>query len=188
MPGTDRWLVVVACACSVAACSNSSLPACTDTEAAAQRDLESYPLGSGDMIRLTVFRHENLSGEFEIDGTGTLAVSLLGDVDAGGMTTRELEQRIEEGLSEQGYLVDPRASAEVLTYRPFCVLGEVTAPSEYEYVSGVTVTGAVALAGGYTYRADEDGVRIRHDDCALPASPSTRVLPGEIVVVPERFF
>lgn len=188
MPRADRWLAVVAAVWGVVACTTSSLPLCRETEAADQRDLEGYALGPGDMVRLTVFRHENLSGEFEVDGTGTLALPLLDEIDAGGMTTRELERRIEDGFREQAYLVDPRVSIEVLTYRPFYVLGEIAAPGEYEYVSGLTVTGAVALAGGYTYRADRDDVLIRRRDCALQASPSSRVLPGEIVVVPERFF
>lgn len=175
-------------ALGVAACSGSGLPMCASAEAGARPGLESYVLGPGDAVRMTVFRHENLSGEFEIDGTGTLAVPLLGDIDAGGLTTTALADRIAAGLEKQQYLVDPRVSIEVLTHRPFYVMGEVAAPGEYEYQSGMTVTGAVAVAGGYTYRADEDDVVIRRKDCAVPATPSTRVLPGEVVMVPERLF
>jgi protein involved in polysaccharide export with SLBB domain len=137
---------------------------------------------------VTVFRQEQLSGEFRIDGSGSLSLPLVGDVQASGLTMRELETRIADKLKDEGYLVNPRVSAEVLIFRPFYILGEVNNPGQYEYTNGMTVTNAVALAGGYTYRADGDDIEIRRTDCAVSADPTTKVLPGEVVFVPERFF
>ena len=76
----------------------------------------------------------------------------------------------------------------MLTYRPFYILGEVPRPGEYEYVSGMTLVNAVALAGGYTYRADRTGVTISRGHCVREATAATRVLPGEVIRVPARFF
>ena len=104
------------------------------------------------------------------------------------MTTRKLQADVEQRFREQSYLVEPRVSIAVLTYRPFYILGEVARPGEYEYQNGLTVGRAVALAGGFSYRADQSDIFIRRGDCMRQANTGTEVLPGEIVQVPERFF
>lgn len=173
---------------ALGACSSTpDLPRCSLAAGAKER-LEGYQLGPGDRLRLTVFRHENLSGEFALDATGTVALPLVGEISAGGLTPRELESRIEQQLQKERYLVHPQVSIEVQIYRPFYIMGEVAQPGEYEYVSGMNVVNAVALAGGYTYRADRSDVIISRGDCFIDAAPTTKVLPGEIVRVPERFF
>lgn len=169
----------------------SSLPVCPEpapSAADAANAVEGYRLASGDRVRFTVFRHPDLSGEYALDGQGTLALPLIGDFAADGMTTRQLKEAVEARFRDEGYLVEPRISIDVLTYRPFYILGEVAQPGEYEYKSGMTVANAVALAGGFSYRANESAMSIRRGTCAVPATPGTQVLPGEIVDVPERFF
>jgi protein involved in polysaccharide export with SLBB domain len=137
---------------------------------------------------VTVFRHEPLSGEFTVGAAGTLALPLIDAVAADGLTTRELELAIEDRLRQERYLVDPDVSIQVLTHRPFYVLGEVAQPGQYEYVSEMTVVNAVALAGGYTYRADRSSVTISNGHCVRAATAASTVSPGEIVRVPARFF
>lgn len=189
--GTDRIMPLLGAVFGLGllgACSATpDLPRCKVAAGATER-LEGYQLGPGDRLRVTVFRHENLSGKFALDATGTVALPLVGEISAGGLTPRELEKKTEQHLQRERYLVSPQVSMEVLTYRPLYVLGEVAQPGEYEYVSGMNVVNAVALAGGYTYRADPSDVTISRGDCFINAEPTTRVLPGEIVQVPERFF
>ncbi len=149
-----------------------------------------YKLGSGDRIRLTVFRHEDLSGEFALDGAGNFAMPLIGEVQAYGLTTRELEQRVAEKLKD-GYLVDPQVGIEVLNYRPFYILGEVRSPGSYPYVNGMTVLNAVALAGGFSYRALQDDFLLQRggsNTAGQEVDGTTPLLPGDIVTVQERFF
>ena len=67
-----------------------AIPAATPLTTAAAATT-SYKLGSGDRVRVVVFRHETLSGEFALDGAGHFAMPLIGEVQAGGLTTRELE-------------------------------------------------------------------------------------------------
>lgn len=154
-------------------------------------DIAAYTLGSGDKVRVTVFGHEDLSGEFEVDGSGNVSLPLIRNIKAEGLTVRQLEQTIAERLSPD-YLLNPSVSVEVLNYRPFYIYGEVTKPGSYPFVSGMTVVNAVAMAGGFTYRARTGSVRIvRGNDPQrkqITADKDTPVLPGDVIEVPERYF
>ena len=150
-----------------------------------------YRLGSGDRLRVLVFGHADLSGEFEIDGSGRVSLPLVGNVSLGGKTLGQAETAIVNTLKPD-YLKNPRVSLQVLNYRPFFIIGEVKSPGKYSYVNGLTVLEAVAIAGGFTYRARESSMRIiRGTDPKREkrdASPKTVILPGDVIEVPERFF
>ncbi len=177
-------------ACGGSPATTGQLPPIGSPEAAVQLPETPYRLGPGDRIRVVVFRHEDLSGEFQLDGSGSFSMPLINAVSANGLTAPELEQEIEKRLGD-GFLVNPEVSVEVLTYRPFYILGEVNRPGQYEYESGMTVLNAVALAGGFTYRADTDEILLqRGGSNAQPVvvPGNTRVQPGDIITVQERFF
>lgn len=148
-----------------------------------------YQLGVGDRLRVTVFNEVDLSGEFDVGPAGTVNLPLIGEVVAQGRTIPEVEQAAEE-LFLQGYLKAPSVSIEVLNYRPFYILGEVNSPGSYPFVNGMTVLNAVALAGGFTYRASEDSVLLKREGTASEVSVAvdTPVLPGDVLTVEERFF
>jgi len=152
---------------------------------------EQSVLGPGDRVRVVVFGHEDLSGEFSLRANGAVALPLVGAIDGVGKTPAALEAAIAAALSPQ-FLRNPRVSVEVLSYRPFFILGEVKAPGSYPYVNGINARSAVALAGGYTYRAKESHVFITHAGAGKQSRqkspPDTPVLPGDIIEVPERFF
>jgi len=165
---------------------------CLPGHVQAQQDTEAlYTLGSGDRVRVTVYGEKELSGEFEVDGSGALSLPLIGEVKVIRLTLREAEREIENRLQE-GFLKFPRVAIDVLNYRPFYILGEVKTPGSYPYVNGMTVLNAVAMAGGFTYRARESRlVIIRGNDPERQereARVDTVVLPGDILRVPERFF
>lgn len=153
--------------------------------------MKEYVLGVGDNIKLTVYGETDLSGEYEVNSTGYVALPLIGNVEAAQRTIRDFEEAVRSKLAE-GYLHDPRVSVQVSNYRPFFILGEVSKPGSYPYVNGMNVLNAVALAGGYTYRADSSDIVIVHaNDSAKkenPASENASVMPGDIIRVPERFF
>jgi polysaccharide export outer membrane protein len=161
--------------------------------AGADAQLEnSYRLGSGDHVRITVFGQDQMTGEYTVDGTGNLAFPLIGQIRAGGLTADQLSHAVEAKL-EPDYLKNPHVSTEVLTYRPFYIVGEVKSPGSYPYVSGMTMLNAVALAGGYTYRAREDSFYVTRNGGEgakekIGATPNTPVLPGDIITVRERYF
>ena len=148
-----------------------------------------YQLGVGDRLRVTVYNEVDLSGEFDVGPAGTVNLPLIGEVVAKGRTIPEVEDAAEE-LFLQGYLKSPSVSIEVLNYRPFYILGEVNSPGSYPFVNGMTVLNAVALAGGFTYRASEDSVLLKREGATSEVSVAvdTPVLPGDVLTVEERFF
>jgi len=163
----------------------SSLPALPASETGP------YQLGAGDRLRLQVFGQEELSQEYVVSDSGAITVPLIGAVDAEGKTVAELEDEIVRQLSN-GILVNPNVSAQVVTYRPFFILGETRSPGQYPYVPDMTVLTAVSMAGGFTFRAEKDAVSItRMVDGQISefrADPLDFVEPGDVVNVHERFF
>lgn len=150
-----------------------------------------YRIDSGDKLRITVFGEKDLSGEFELDGRGTISMPLIGQVNIKNRTLAEAQSEIERMLLD-GYLKRPRVSIEVENYRPFYILGEVKKPGNYPYVDGMVLLNAVAMAEGYTYRANKkEIIIIRANDPNKKerlANSTTIVLPGDIIRIKERFF
>ena len=152
---------------------------------------DTYLLGSGDRLRVSVFGEPDLSGEFEVDGSGVVSLPLIGELRAAGLSVRQFENTLRDELTA-GYLVDPRISVEVLNYRPFYILGEVKSPGKYPFISGITVLNAVAMAGGYTHRARQGRAEILRggdqENVTRNAPDNTVIFPGDIIRIPERFF
>jgi polysaccharide export outer membrane protein len=152
---------------------------------------DNYRLGTGDKLKVNVYGEDDLSGEFIVDGSGQVQLPLVGQIKAASLTVHEFVEEVQKILGEK-YLRDPKVSVQIENYRPFYIMGEVNKPGEYPYENGLNVLGAVALAGGYTYRANDSDVYIRHNGSAAevvsPASAQTRINPGDIVRVPERLF
>lgn len=173
--------------------SGPSTPAVTAADAPTTEEIlaTEYTLGAGDNVRIIVFGEENLSGEFLVDGSGAVSLPLVGEVAAAGRTLDEFRAAVEARLAD-GYLNDPRVSAEVITFRPFYILGEVEEAGEYPYTDGLTVINAVARAGGFTYRARRQTVFIQRagerEEREVPLTPATRVFPGDTIRIAERFF
>lgn len=154
-------------------------------------DVAQYELGPGDQVKVTVYGEEDLSGEFEIDGQGKIAMPLIGAVTVGGRRMDDAEALIRDLLLD-GYLVTPRVSVEVMNYRPFYILGEVDQPGSYPYVNDMTVLNAVALASGFTYRANKKKIEITRKidgvEQKITVDATAKVLPGDIIRIDERFF
>jgi protein involved in polysaccharide export with SLBB domain len=157
----------------------------------AAADTAAYRLGTGDKVRVTVYNEKDLSGDFDVNDQGLIALPLLGQVQVRGMTISEAQDLITEKYGKD-YLISPRVNVEVLNYRPFFILGEVKNPGSYPFVNGMTIVNAVALAGGYTPRANRSRVLIkrasdpRAGEVEVPEDGP--VLPGDVIRVPERFF
>jgi protein involved in polysaccharide export with SLBB domain len=150
-----------------------------------------YVLGTGDKVHINVFGQKDLNGDYVVDSGGSVQLPLIGNVQAAGRTVGDFQRDVTAKLAD-GYLVNPSVSIEVANYRPFYIIGEVNKPGEYPYVNGMSILNAVALAGGYTFRADDSEIYIRRNgsnkEVGFPADQTTKINPGDIVRVPERFF
>lgn len=173
--------------CTTPTVSESPVAAAADN-AAASGD---YRLGIGDRVRLIVFNETSLSGEFQVSADGTVSLPLIGAVRAIDQTPAVLADTIKNQLA-QGYLRDPRVSVEVLTYRPFFILGEIKTPAQYPFANGLTVMNAIATAGGFTPRAQRHVVFIRRagedQERAYRLTADLMVHPGDTIRLNERLF
>jgi polysaccharide export outer membrane protein len=151
-----------------------------------------YQLDSGDKLRVVVFGQEDISGEYAVDGSGFISMPLINQVQARGRTVTELEKEIAQRLQSGNVLVNPSVSVQVATFRPFFILGEVRQPGQFPYVEGMTVLTAVAMAGGFTYRAEMDSYtltrKVGEKAVEARAERNTVVQPGDVIFVRERYF
>jgi len=124
---------------------------------------EPYRLDSGDTLRVTVFGQDELTNTYTVDKAGHISFPLVGSVGARGVTPR-----------------------------PFFILGEVGTSGQYVYVPGMTVQNAIAIAGGFSARADQSNVDITRNingDIVTGRVPiSDPILPGDTIAIRERLF
>lgn len=185
-------IVVLATAVLASACSSGSTApppgfAAADGASALGR---TYRLGIGDKLKITVFDEPNLSGPVEVNAMGQVALPLAGEVPAKGFAIQEFRDSVARKLSD-GYLKNPRVTVEIVNYRSIFVQGEVKSGGEFQYKTGLKLRDAIAMAGGYTYRADQDFAFIVREDqqeVKLPLPSDIPVLPGDNIRIPERFF
>lgn len=152
----------------------------------------SYHLGPGDRVRVIVFGMDAISNVYSVGDTGAISMPLLGAIQAGGLTASELEERISAQIVREQLRRDPSTNVQIEQYRPFFVLGEVQRPGQYPYVPGMSLKTAVAIAGGYTFRAEEDYAAVTRsvDDRVIEgrALPTTAILPGDTIYIYESWF
>lgn len=149
-----------------------------------------YRLAPGDKVALAVFGQTDTSGQFDVNADGNISVPLVGSVPAAGRTLAELRTDLGKRLNR--FIVNPRFTIDIVTYRQIFVLGEVQKPGGYPYNVGLTVQQAVALAGGFTRRAITDKVVLtRGVDGALKeygVSPKDFMAPGDTLDIQRRVF
>jgi protein involved in polysaccharide export with SLBB domain len=139
---------------------------------------------------ITVFGEETITGEYDVDSQGTISLPLAGRISVKDMTTQQFESALTNRLA-RGLVTNPQVAVAVVKYRPFYILGEVKNPGAYPYYSGATVLNAVALAGGYTYRAQTSKISVvkpEGDRDPMLAPEDAYLEPGDIVIVPLRWF
>jgi polysaccharide export outer membrane protein len=150
-----------------------------------------YRLDAGDRLRVVVYGQDGLTNTYAIDAGGSITMPLIGPVSARGRTPAGLASEISAKL-RNGYIREPSVAVEIEAYRPFFILGEVAAPGQYPYVPNMSVESAVAIAGGFSPRAQRDRVTLTHTENSgstrVEVTLGTSVSPGDTVLVGERWF
>lgn len=180
-------LVLASAAILLAGCSGYR-PA---PEAFHRAVIEPYRLDSGDSLRITVFEQADLTNTYAIDQAGYVAFPLIGAVSARGRTVQEMENQIAVKL-RKGYLRDPDVSIQVDQHRSFFIMGEVNSAGQYSYVPGMNAQNAIAIAGGYTARANQANVditrKVNGEVMTGRVTISDPILAGDTIYVRERLF
>lgn len=160
-------------------------------EAAAYEYLNGYRIGAGDRLRIVVMGQQELSGTYVVDPAGNISMPLIGSFGVAGLTPPEVERKVTRLLAA-GYLRNPSVSVQPLALRPFYILGEVQQAGSYPYQPGMTVQNAIAVARGYTPRADKGKVlitrRTNQGTRTYKVPVTTQIYPGDIIFVRERWF
>ena len=144
-----------------------------------------YRLGPGDELRVNVYGLDAMNNTYLVGDTGMIALPLLDPIAVNNETVREVERAIVTQISKRQLVNQPRVSAQVQTYRPFFITGQVQRPGQYAYVPGMSLMTAVSIAGGYTFRADTDRAVVRRGSSKGVALPDATILPGDVVTVGE---
>ena len=175
--------------------------------------VESYRLASFDLVRITVFGEPEFGISQRVSSSGDVSMPFLGQVSIGGLTVEEARQRIETELVEKEFLKRPQVfvSIEGFSPRRITILGEIGSSTSIEMPPGTNsfdIEVVIAMAGGFTELAKRNEVRVTRkskedgrervlkvdvDEVMLDqkdgfASTRFKVLPGDILYVPRRFF
>jgi polysaccharide export outer membrane protein len=131
-----------------------------------------YRIGPGDVLKITVWGHDDLSRSSVVAPDGRMPFPLIGDVEAGGLTPTELESRLRHVLGKD-YLVDPQVTVTVQEYRSqrVFVLGEAEKPGTYALTGRATLLDVLSQAGGPSKGAGRQVVVVRFPRSAGPVAP-----------------
>lgn len=187
---------------SAPAAAASDKAAADKTAAAPEkgRSDESYVIGPNDMLAINVWKEPEVSRSVPVRSDGKISLPLVGELQAGGQTPKQLEQEITKRL--QSYISEPEVTVIVTDSKSqrINILGMVARPGAYLLSGSTTVLDAIAMAGGfkdfakkksvYVLRAGADGTQKRlpfnYKEVIKGTNPeqNIRLLPGDTIVVP----
>lgn len=169
--------------------------------------IDQYRIGVDDVVKVSVWRNPELSITVPVRPDGKISVPLIGDIQAGGLTPRQVAASVQKKLSH--YVRDPRVAVILTQLRSheflsrIRVTGAVKTPTSIPYRQGMTVLDVVLAAGGVTefaapnrakiYRksgGSTRSIRVRLGDILNKGKLSTNynIEPGDVITVPERLF
>jgi polysaccharide export outer membrane protein len=143
-----------------------------------------YAVGPNDTLAVKVFDEPALSGAFRVDADGSITYPLIGRVDVGGKTVREVEEHLTKLLGD-GFLRRPQVSVEIAEYRSrsIFVIGEVRSPGKYAIEGEVTLLEVLANAGSVTPTAGNEVLVRRMTDGRAGANPALPQAEGSVEVL-----
>ena len=113
--------------------------------------LKDYVLGSGDVVKITVFQNPDLAVETRVSENGSITYPLIGSVAVGGLSTSTVEKRIARLLKDGGFLIDPQVTVmiEQIHGNEVAALGQFTHPGRFPLeTTQMRLSDLIAQAGG----------------------------------------
>jgi polysaccharide biosynthesis/export protein len=123
-----------------------------------------YRIGSADMLDITVFKVPDLSKTVQVSETGSINLPLVGEVQAAGKTTQELERVLTSKLGAT-YLQNPQVSVLVKenNSQRVTIQGAVEKPGVYPVKGKTSLLELVAMAGGFKSSSDSTVLVLRQE-------------------------
>lgn len=185
-----NYVAMMLTVATLAACGGA--PGAFEGSTSALTEATAHQLAPGDKLKVSVFNEPDLTGDFAIDENGNVAFPLVGELKAAGLGVDEFKARLIEKL-QGGFVRNPRVNVDVLNYRPINVIGEVKNAGQYPYRPGMTAQDVSAIAGGYTYRANENKLYITRGSNKTQVTVeldkgNVQIFPGDSIRIPERYF
>jgi polysaccharide export outer membrane protein len=160
---------------------------------------ENYVIGKGDVLRVFVWRNEQLSGQFTVRPDGKISLPLIQDLSAEGLTVPQLKEQITGRLKQ--YVQNPTVTVivEQINSYKVSVLGRVTTPGVYSITGDTTLVEAISMAGGFTEWANKRKItvirsqggkdrklRINYKKILSGKDPSLNIIlnRGDTIIVP----
>ena len=121
---------------------------------------ESYRIGPGDVLSITVWKEEGMQQEVLVRPDGWISFPLVGEVKAGGLTTKSLSNLLVKKLKK--YIPNPNVNVSVIqaVSNKVYVIGKVNRPGEFTATGYMDVLQALTMAGGLTPYAESDEIKI----------------------------
>jgi len=156
----------------------TAAPAPSPTPTSAAKDAKDYQIGAEDILKVTVYGHEDLTQTVVVQSDGTFVFPLIGRVKASELSPKELERKIVVLLS-QGFIRNPQVTVVVHEYRSktVFVVGEVSRPGTYPLSGNRNIVEILSRAGPLTSAAGSEVVVVR--PLAEVKGP---ILPNEAVI------
>lgn len=120
----------------------------------------SYMLGPKDVVRIYVWEHPELSGDFTIGPSGEISFLLIGEIMAEGLIAEELKQVLTESLSK--FIEEPSISVSIVGYnsKVVYVLGEIARPGEYPMAGTNLTLKQVLYRAGLPTRSASNNIHV----------------------------
>lgn len=167
---------------------------------------DNYKIGPGDSLQIFVWDHEDLSTAVQVRPDGKISTPLVEDLQAAGRTPTELAREIEGILTE--YIRTPVVTVIMQGFvgeggQQVRVVGQAVTPRAFQYKQGMTVLDVVIAVGGLTEFAagnkakilrkttsGEIAIKVRLNDLLNDGdvSQNVKMMPGDVLIIPQSFF
>jgi len=164
----------------------------------AQAAPDDYRLGAGDLVRISVFNHPDLTTEARVSESGNLTFPMIGQVPVAGLSARRAEQLLTQKLTEGSFIPDAQVSVLVVDYesQKVSVLGQVQKPGQYALTESSHAMNLIAQAGGLiNLMAADEGTVVRANGSSIPIdltkmfagdpTQNPAVLKGDTIYIPK---
>lgn len=155
---------------------------------------QEYTVGENDVLKISVYGHDDLTTTVRVSGDGTITLPLLDKVKVTGLSSTQISDKITTLLAK-GYIVSPQVNVFVADFRSrvFYVSGEVKKPDAYQFEENMTVIKAITRAGGFTDSASKNSVTIvrkinDREQVVEKVEMHKSIQPEDLIIVPESIF